>query len=77
MRPTETKVAKFNVRFSDPDVVDIWSETEQGIWVSEHASTVAYHIEINTETQQFDTIIQAVFDSETYVKYRLMWPNEV
>ena len=77
MRPANTDVAKFSVRLSDNDAVDVWIGTEQGVWVNKYAIKIEYHMEINTETQQFDTVVTAVFDSETYIKYRLMWLNEI
>ena len=58
--------------------LDIWLVSEQGIWIQEHGENITYHMEVDTDSASFSTIVTCELDTETYVKYKLMWPeNEI
>jgi hypothetical protein len=77
MRPTKTKVAVFPLS-GDADHFDLWLESEIGLWVQEHGTHMSYHMEVDTDNANFSSIIEVELDTETYIKYKLMWPeNEI
>lgn len=77
MRPTKTKVAILPM-MGDADHFDLWLESEQGLWIQEHGENITYHMEVDTDSASFSTIVTCELDTETYVKYKLMWPeNEI
>ena len=39
---------------------------------------MSYHMEVDTDNATFFSIIEVELDTETYIKYKLMWPeNEI
>jgi len=77
MRPTKTKVAVFPLS-GDADHFDVWLESEVGLWIQLNGTNITYHMEVDTDNANFTSIIEAELDTETYIKYRLMWPeNEI
>ena len=77
MRPTKTKVAVFPLS-GDADHFDVWLESEVGLWIQDNGKNITYHMEVDTDNANFRSIIEAELDTDAYIKYKLMWPeNEI
>tara|TARA_B100000902_G_scaffold196001_1_gene187217 strand:- start:948 stop:1199 length:252 start_codon:yes stop_codon:yes gene_type:complete len=59
----------------DNEIVEQWSTTEKGRWVKENAKEIITEVNdiIESGFSTYTVNIIAVFDKESYIKYKLMY----